>query len=142
MTRPGPTSLPLLLFCAAACSVQGTYVPPGPDEPAAVARGDEKPTFSFLDPLSSYPETDITKVDGDTTTQSAWDGYPTEVRVRPGFHTLGVTGRVYVNGNVIASGSSAVAGEFFEGEVYRVKTLLMPGGGVRFELVRETEGEQ
>lgn len=141
MVSPRVSLQLMLLFLSTACTVQGTYRPPAANAAAAIVRGEHRPMTAFLDPLSQQADTRFTAIDGESTTNSGWDGYPDEVRVGPGRHTLDVVGTIFVNGSVIARGSSTVAGDFVAGRTYQVRTHLLGGRGVSFVLEPEPEPE-
>ncbi len=125
--------LPLVVGLGA-CSTPGSYVPPTADEPSALVVGENPSIFAALDPLSSRGDTRIAAVDDEATTQSGWSGYPAEVTVHPGNHTLRIHGAVMVGGRIIASGEASVFGMFRKGRTYRVRSLLQPGGAINIGL--------
>ncbi|MCK5941749.1 MAG: hypothetical protein KAI24_07270 [Planctomycetes bacterium] len=127
-----PTSLLALL--TAACSSTGTYVPPADDAPAATLIG-EAPSFgASLDPLAANAKTWFVRVDDDTLTRSAWDGYAEQVRVTPGPHEVEVGGSIRQRGQSVASGSAVFRLVFEAGRTYQAHTALVGAGQVEISL--------
>jgi hypothetical protein len=87
----------------------------------------EDPTFlEGLDPLATTSTTWFVRVDQDSLSRSAWNGYPNEVRVRPGSREVEVGGTVRQRGRVIASGSAVLRVEVEAGRTYSASTGLSP----------------
>ncbi len=138
LARTGPASLLPALCLLSGCASTGTYVASAPDAAAAVVVGEDPAFLDGLDPLATTHSTWFEQVDEDTLSRSAWSGFPKELRVPPGEHTLSVGGAVRQRGRVIAAGDAVFRVDFEAGRTYHVSTSLVPGKPGEVEILMET----
>ena len=139
MQRTSRLALAALLLVASCSTVPGTYVEPdGPPDTVAVVRGGSPSFLSAVNPLkplgSTLRDVRLVTVDGETLTRSSWDGLPTEVRVTPGLHTIGVNGEIELEGTLVVRGEDELSRYFLAGQTYGITVELSVIGDLIFTI--------
>ncbi len=124
----------VVLLLGSCTTTPGTYVEPEASADAvAVVHGIDPNLLSELNPMRKlpgdmFPKIWILSVDGESLTHSSWSGWPTEVRVTPGTHTIGVKGKIEVEGTVAFDDEGEVSHYFRAGRSYQLAVDLIVGG--------------
>ncbi len=123
----------LYALCFSSCSTTGTYVEPeGPAETVALVSGREPGFLAAINPLRRLPGNTLAtvwlvSVDGEPLSHSGWSGWPLEIRVTPGPHTIGAKGRIEVEA-VVLEDEGEVLHHFLAGRTYQLEVNLAVGG--------------